>query len=176
MTATSVSRYDPVARLLHWVVVVLLVVQYVIAWTMPDIHRDTQPLGLIVWHLAIGTAIIAVMAARVVWRFFRREPDAIDATPFMRFVARLTHGLLYTLLIVQPVMGWVNASSRGWHVTLFGAIELPPLSAAGSHLGHAMGDLHQVLAWALIGLVGLHLAGALYHRFVLRDGLLRRMA
>lgn len=175
MTATSVSRYDPFARLLHWLVVVLLVVQYVVAWTMPGIHRGTQPAGLITWHLEIGTAIIAVMLARIVWRILRREPDAIETTPFMRLVARLTHGLLYLLLIVQPVMGWVNASYRGWQITLFGAVPLPPLSATGSQTGHAMGDLHQVLAWALLGLVGLHLAGALYHRFVLRDGLLRRM-
>jgi cytochrome b561 len=73
-------------------------------------------------------------------------------------------------------MGWINASSRGWHVTLFGAIPLPALSPTGSPLGHEMGDLHQVLAWGLLGLIGLHLAGALYHHLILRDGVLRRMA
>ena len=176
MTAISSSRYDPFARLLHWLIVVLLVAQYIVAWTMPEIHRGTQPVGLITWHLEIGTAIIAVMLVRIVWRLLRREPDVVEATPSMRIVSRLTHALLYLLLIVQPVMGWINASSRGWHVTLFGVIPLPALSTTGSPLGHEMGDLHQVLAWGILGLVGLHLAGALYHHFVLRDGVLRRMA
>ena len=176
MTAISISRYDPFARLLHWLIVALLVVQYVVAWTMPAIHRGVKPVGLIAWHLELGTAIIAVMIVRIVWRLLRREPDVVEATPSMRVVARLTHVLLYVLLIVQPVMGWINASARGWHVTLFGTIPLPALSVTDSPLGHAMGDVHQLLAWGLLGLVGLHVFGALYHHFVLRDGVLRRMA
>lgn len=176
MAAISISRYDPFARLLHWLIVILLLVQYAVAWTMPGIHRGTKPVGLITWHLEIGTAIIAVMIVRIVWRLVRREPDAVEASPPMRVVSRLTHGLLYLLLIVQPVMGWINASSRGWHIMLFGTIPLPALSTTGSALGHEMGDLHQVLAWGLLGLIGLHLAGALYHHFILRDGVLRRMA
>jgi cytochrome b561 len=176
MAAISTSRYDPFARVLHWLIVALIVVQYALAWTMPAIHRGTQPVGLITWHLEIGTVIIAVMLVRIVWRLLRREPEVVETTPSMRLVARLTHGLLYALLIVQPVMGWINASSRGWHVTLFGVIPLPALSPTGSPLGHEMGDLHQVLAWGLLGLIGLHLAGALYHHFILRDGVLRRMA
>jgi cytochrome b561 len=176
MNSAAVSQYDPFARLLHWIIVVLLIAQYAVAWTMPEIHRGTQPLGLIAWHLEIGTATIAVMIVRVVWRFLRREPRVVDGTPFLRQVARLTHGLLYVLLVIEPVLGWVNASSRGWSVTLFGLIPLPPLSATGSSLGHAMGDVHQLVAWGLLGLVGLHIAGALYHHFLLRDGVLRRMA
>lgn len=93
----------------------------------------------------------------------------------LRSVARLTHGVLYLLLIAQPLMGWANASSRGWSLTLFGVIPLPPLSAQGSTLGHELGDLHGALAWGLLGLIGLHVAAALYHHFVLRDGVIRRM-
>ena len=173
---SAAAKYDVFARLLHWIIVVLLIAQYAVAWTMPSIHRGVQPVGLIEWHLQLGTAIIAVMIMRVVWRFLRREPDVAEGSPFTRVVASLTHRLLYLLLIVEPVMGWISASSRGWSVTLFGAIPLPPLSAAGSEFGHTMGDVHQVLAWGLLGLVGLHVAAALYHHFLLRDGVLRRMA
>jgi cytochrome b561 len=176
MTSAAVSKYDPFARLLHWVIVVLLIAQYAVAWTMPDIHRGTQPVGLISWHLDLGTAIIAVMIVRIVWRFVRREPRVAEGSLLMRQVAWLTHGLLYLLLIVEPLLGWINASSRGWPVTLFGLIPLPSLAAEGSSLGHTMGDIHQLIAWGLLGLVGLHVAAALYHHFLLRDGVLRRMA
>ncbi|MFP3560120.1 cytochrome b/b6 domain-containing protein, partial [Paraburkholderia sp. SIMBA_049] len=53
------ARYDAVARVLHWLIVVLLVAQYAIGWTMPDVHRDTHPVGLIAAHLIVGTALLA---------------------------------------------------------------------------------------------------------------------
>lgn len=176
MPSAASRQYDPFARLLHWLIVLLVVAQYVVAWTMPGIHRGTQPTGLITWHLELGTAIVAVMVVRVVWRIVRREPDVAEGSPFTRQMASLTHGLLYALLIVQPLMGWANASSRGWSLTLFGAVPLPALAPTGSRFGHALGDLHGVLAWAMLGLIGLHIAAALFHHFVLRDGVLRRMA
>ena len=62
------ARYDTVARLLHWLIVALVIAQYAIGWTMPDVHRDTQPVGLIAAHLLVGTALLAAMACRVVAR------------------------------------------------------------------------------------------------------------
>lgn len=173
--AAATPKYDPFARLLHWLVVLLLVAQYIVAWTMPGIHRGTQAVGLIVVHLDLGAFIIAIMIVRVLWRIVRREPEVTDGTPFTRGIASLTHGLLYLLLIVQPLMGWANASSRGWQVTLFG-LNLPSLVPTGSALGHTLGDAHALLAWVLLALIGLHVAAALYHHFLLRDRVLRRMA
>lgn len=173
--APAASKYDPFARLLHWLIVLLLVLQYIVAWTMPGIHRGTKPVGLIVVHLDLGAFVIAVMTARVLWRIVRKEPAPVEGSPLTRGIAYLTHGLLYLLLIVQPVLGWVNASSRGWQVTLFG-VNLPSLAPTGSALGHALGDAHRLLAWVMLALIGVHVAAALYHHFLLRDGVLRRMA
>ncbi len=75
--AFSVSKYDPFARLLHWLVVLLLAAQYVVAWTMPEIHRGTQPVGLIAIHLTLGVSIIAVMVVRLLWRVLRKEPGVV---------------------------------------------------------------------------------------------------
>jgi cytochrome b561 len=167
-------RYDPVARSLHWLVVALVAAQFVLGWTMPDVHRDTQPVGLIAWHLVVGTALLAAMACRVLWRATHRPPVDNLARP-LRVISSLTHFALYALLVVVPVLGWINASSRAWHVTLFGVIPLPALSPAGSSFGHLMGDVHGVLAWVLFALICLDVAAALLHRFVLRDGVLKRM-
>lgn len=172
---SSTHKYDSVARALHWLVLILLVAQYAVAWTMPDIRKDTLPVGLVAWHLSLGTALLAAMVLRLVWRIGHPAPPAADVPPLLHGLSRLTHAALYLLLFIVPVMGWINASARGYAVKLFGSITLPALSSTGSSLGHEMGDIHQYAAYGLLALIGLHVAAALYHHFVRRDSTLRRM-
>ncbi|HVE09522.1 MAG TPA: cytochrome b [Paraburkholderia sp.] len=168
------ARYDLVARLLHWLIAALVAAQFVIAWVMPDVGRNTQPVGAIAWHLGVGSALLVAMACRIIWRISHRPP-ATELPATMRIASSLTHGALYALLVIVPVLGWSNASSRGWQVAAAGVAPLPALSATGSRFGHAMGDVHSVLAWVLLGIVCLHVGAALLHRFVFRDGVLQRM-
>jgi cytochrome b561 len=170
----SSERYGHVARLLHWVIVALVIAQFVLGWTMPDVHRGMQPVGLIGWHIATGAALIAAMALRIVWRLTHRPPSS-SLPPVLDTVSRATHFLLYAALIAVPVLGWVNASSRGWAVKLFGALRLPALASDGSALGLSMGDIHSALAWVLLVLIGMHVGAALFHRFVLKDKVLQRI-
>jgi cytochrome b561 len=166
--------YDPVARALHWLTVLLIAMQFVIGWTMPDVHKDTQPVGLIAWHLGVGSTIVAVVAIRVIWRLTHQPgPDVLS--PLLGVVSRITHFLLYVALVLVPLLGWINASSRGWTVRLLGVVPYPALSEPSSAFGHAMGDVHSILAWVLAALIGLHVVAALFHRFILRDHVLQRM-
>ena len=166
--------YDAVARTLHWLTVVLIAMQFVIGWTMPDIHKGTQPVGLIAWHLGVGSTLIAVIVIRVIWRL-THWPTPDELPPLLSVVSRITHFLLYAALVVVPLLGWINASSRGWTVRLLGVVPYPSLSEPGSAFGHEMGDVHGVLAWVLFALIALHVAAALFHRFILKDHVLQRM-
>ena len=170
------ERYDAVVRSLHWLTAILVVVQFAVAWTMPDVHRGIVPVGLIAWHLSIGTTILAVIVFRAVWRLTHHEPSAPAAIPIaLQILSRMTHVALYALLVALPLLGWANASARGWSVRLFGVIPLPPLSATGSPSGLKLGDVHQTAALALLAVIGLHVLGALYHLLVVRDQTVRRM-
>lgn len=168
--------YTPVAVRLHWVVVLLLFIQYILGWTMPAIHRGTQPETLINLHLSFGVLILIALLVRLAWRLTHRPPPPPTGLPgWQNRASALVHGLLYLLLIAIPVLGWMNASARGWAVTLFGVIPLFPLTAEGSAVGRASGDIHATLSYVLLGVAALHVLAALYHRFVLRDEVLRRM-
>jgi cytochrome b561 len=168
--------YGPVAKTLHWLVVALLAAQFAIAWTMPNIGRDAKSEGLIELHLGVGTLIMLVVFARAAWRLTHPVPLISDGTPeWQQRIAAATHVLLYILLVALPVLGWANASSRGFDVSLFGLVTLPALLPKGSAFGHLCGDVHTVASYVLLGVVGLHVAAVLYHRLVLRDDVLSRM-
>ena len=171
----GVARYGAIARLLHWLIVALVIAQFAIAWTMPDIPRGRPPEGLVNLHLSVGATILIVMLIRLAWRLLHGAPASIVAPPWQRTAACTVHTLLYVLLIGSPLAGWAWASSKSWPVTLFGLATLPPLVPADWPYRWVASTIHANVAWAILGLVGLHALAALWHHVVQRDDVLRRM-
>jgi cytochrome b561 len=173
---TDTTGYTGTAKALHWTIVALLIVQFIAAWTMPDIKRDTKPDTLINLHISVGVLILFVAVLRLTWRAGHPEPPPEDGLPPWQVQsARAVHWLLYALLFVLPVLGWLNASWRGFPVIMFG-LELAKLLATRTSGWGWTGDVHALLAtYGLLTLVGLHAAAALYHYFFRRDGVLQRM-
>ena len=177
MTNTQTAAgYTGTAKLLHWLILALLVVQFVIGWAMPHMRRDTQPDTLINLHFSFGVLVLLVAVVRMAWRATHGEPPPEDGLPPWQLQsARVVHWLLYGLLFVLPVLGWINASWRGFPAIMFG-VELPKLVATRAPGWGWTGDVHSLLAnYLLLVLVGLHVAAALYHYFVRRDRVLQRM-
>ena len=141
---------------------------------MPDIHRGTHPVGLIAIHLDLGAFIIAVMIVRVLWRLLRKEPGLSEGTAFTRAVAYLTHAC--SICSDRPAVDGLGQRIVARLEGHAAGANLPSLVPTGSSLGHSLGDVHGLLAWVMLGLIGLHVVAGLYHHFVLRDGVLRRMA
>jgi len=172
----AAPRYDPVAKSLHWLVFALVCVQFGIAWTMPAIRRGVLPGRLINLHLSFGVLIMAVVVIRVLWR--RAHPVAVAVEsypPWEQRLARGTHLLLYSLLLILPILGWAAASARDWPVRVFDLVTLPGLLPPEAKVGFLAGDVHVVLSYVLLGLIGLHVAAGLYHHFARHDRVLQRM-
>jgi cytochrome b561 len=169
--------YGSVAKALHWLIVALLVVQFAIAWTMPGINRKTVPGTLIDLHLSFGIAIALIAVLRLVWRLYHPVPLIADGVPWwQRRAAQLNHAALYFLLLLVPMLGWANASARGWKIAVFGLFRMPHIWPAGSVFGRAtIGYVHVWGTYALLVVVGLHVLAALYHHLWLRDRVLSRM-
>ena len=172
----SETAYHPIAKALHWLVALLVAIQFAIAWTMPDIGPHTRLGRLISLHLTVGTLIALAVLVRICWRLRHSAPGAIATEPrWLRLGARATHGTLYGLLLIVPLLGVVAAAARGWRVFLFPRVALPALLPRGSKSGFLAGDVHAFLAYALLAIVALHIAAALYHRLILHDQVLARM-
>lgn len=177
MTATSAAPvYSPTAKLLHWLIVLLVAIQFVTAYLLPHIGRNTPPSTVINFHFSFGIAILVVMAVRFVHRLGHPVPlEARDARPVEQFLAKTIHYLFYLILLVGPVLGWASASAHKLPVTLFGIVTLPAIAQPGARWANQAGDIHSTAMWALLWLIGLHAAAALYHHVVRHDGTLRRM-
>jgi cytochrome b561 len=174
--STTSNTYSPAAKGLHWLIVLLLTVQFVTAYMLPHIGRNTPPSTVINLHFSFGVLILLVMAVRFIHRLMVPVAlEARDAPDWERFLAKTTHRVFYVVLLVSPVLGWASASAHRLTVSLFGLVTLPAIAAPGAHWANTAGDVHSTAMWALLWLVGLHAAAALFHHFVRHDGTLRRM-
>ena len=168
--------YSATAKALHWLIVVLVLSQFVVAALMPDIGPRTQSGTLVNLHLSLGVLIVAVTAVRLVNRLLDPVPlDERDAPAWESSAARATHLAFYFMLLAGPLLGWASASAHRLPVTLFGLVRLPALAPPRARWALTAGDIHSAAMWILLGLVAFHAAAALYHHFIRRDAVLRRM-
>jgi len=178
MNSDAVSaRYSGTAKFLHWLIVGLLIAQYIFGWTMPHIGRTVPVSTLIDLHVSVGILIMFVAVVRLVVRATHGEPVPEDGLPPWQLQwDRVNHWLLYAFLFIVPVLGWMNASWRDMQVSFLGLFELPKLLATRARGWGWTGDVHALLAnYVLLGLIGLHVVAALYHYFIRGDRVLQRM-
>lgn len=168
--------YDGVAKFLHWLIVALLIAQYAVAWTMPDINPRTPANTLVDLHFSIGVTILFLAVARLLWRWRYPVPLISDNVPVWQdWAARTTHALLYLLLFLLPLLGWVDAGFRALAINFYEIVTIPPIVAASRTLAGRTGDIHTLVSYILLGVIGLHVLAALYHLIVRRDGVFSRM-
>jgi cytochrome b561 len=172
----TIYRWGAVSQLLHWLIVVLIVVQVTLGTWAADLPTGSKKLGLLARHKSVGITILMLVALRLLWRWANPTP-ALPPTlkTWEQTVARVTHVLLYLLLFAQPLSGWMMSSARGFPVSWFGFFQLPDLVPKSKPLYDALLTTHGLLAWVLYAVVALHVAAALKHHFMLRDDVLRRM-
>ena len=166
------ARYSTGAIILHWLIALALGFQLALGFSMP---HDERGFALFQLHKSVGITILALSFARLAWRLTHRPPPAVEAG-FQGFLAKAVHTLLYVFMIGAPLTGWAMVSTDASRIPtlLYGTIPWPHLPLPGA-INEAMEASHALLAWIGLALIVLHVAGALRHQFLLRDGLLRRM-
>ncbi|MFT4045131.1 MAG: cytochrome b [Solimonas sp.] len=173
--AQSLS-YSAPARFGHWLVALLIVAAYGVAWTMVGMKLSPAKLKLFNYHKWIGVTVFALAVLRVLWRLHRRPPPLPETMrAWERRTAEITHRLLYLLLFAIPLSGWLMSSAKGFQTVYLGKLPIPDLLAKNPPLGAALTEVHVALTWLLLGLLALHVAAALKHHLIDRDDVLRRM-
>jgi cytochrome b561 len=169
-------QYGTTAKLFHWLIVALLIAQYSIGWFMPDIHGHMKPGAPMIWHISIGTTILALVLLQLAWRLAHPVAPESSLPAYQRIISQAVHWLLYALVLLTTFSGWLFASARGWQIAWFFALPFPMLTGgANPALLKTIDGLHQVFEWTLLVVIGVHLAGAFVHLFYYHDGVMRRI-
>lgn len=170
------QRYTSTAIFLHWLMALGLVGTFALGYYMEGLPFSPAKLKYIAWHKWAGISLLLLVVLRVAWRLTHRVPElGTHMRPIAKAAAHWGHWVLYVLMFAIPLSGWLASSAQGVSVVWFGVWQLPDLIAKNKEIGTQLQQLHMVLNYVfLVGVVG-HVAAALYHHFIQKDGLLRRM-
>ena len=177
---TRQPRYTGFAMAMHWLLAMAILGLFGVGLYMADLPFSPTRLKLYNWHKWAGITILTLSVLRLLWRATHKPPalpTSIEgAMPAWQVRAyHATHTVMYALFFAVPLMGWAYSSAAGFPIVVFGVLPLPDFVPASKELAEMLKPLHGLLAWALAGLVGLHVAAALKHHFIDKDGLLARM-
>ncbi|HYA58879.1 MAG TPA: cytochrome b [Burkholderiaceae bacterium] len=171
------NRYTDVAIALHWLLALALVASFCVGLYMADLKLSPTRVRLFNWHKWAGISILVLSVFRLGWRWAHRPPKApASMSAVQTRFAHWTHGLLYVLFFLVPIVGWAYSSASGFQVVWFGLIPLPDFVPVDKPLARVLVQVHSALAYTLAVAVALHVAAALKHHFVERDSLLWRMS
>lgn len=160
-------------RLFHWVSVVLLF----LVWLMIALDESgIEAMDFMNWHKALGVSLLFWMLARIINRIISPSIPAVPMAKWQHYIAVLTHLALYATLIAMPIAGMLMVMYGGRSINMFGLFEIGGWVTPDRAMSRFFNNLHTDIIWPLILIfTGLHVGGALYHQFVLKDKLLQRM-
>jgi cytochrome b561 len=171
----TAQNYGSLAKFLHWTIVILIIVQFFLAESADELPDGIEKLQLLSRHKSIGMLVLLLAVVRILWKLASRGQPVPAGTGALKKAAAAGHGLLYLLILLQPVTGWAVSSAANSPVTFFGWFQFPALIAQNHNLRESLADVHEVLFYVIVAVATLHIAAALYHHFILKDDVLRRM-
>ena len=166
------NKWSLSSRLFHWISVLLLL----ITWVMIALNKNLEGNQYIALHKAFGVSLLFWMIARVINRLVSRAPAPLVMPKWQALIAHLTHFVLYALLIAMPIIGILMSVYGGRAVSIFGLFNIPVFVTPDRGMARFYNNLHVDIIWPMIVVFTLlHIGGALYHQFVVKDNLISRM-
>jgi cytochrome b561 len=176
MSDRAEAGYTGIARLFHCATAALVLVMLPIGIVMANV--DVGAAGDTLYHLhrSIGVVLVPLVLARLLYRL-RHPPPSLPATipVFQRQAAHIVHRALYGILLLQALVGWIATSAYRAPILVFWLFELPPIWPVDRRFSDRMFAVHLAIGLVLLALLTIHVGAALYHHFVMKDVVLRRM-
>lgn len=176
MLRNTDSQWGAVAKAFHWSVAVFIFAEFFLGWFATNMALSPAKLNLFVWHKSIGLLILLAVALRVGWRLANPVPRPPASTPGWQHAAsRGDHLAQYALMLALPFSGWIIDSAANIPFRVFWLFPLPHLAGPSKSLEELAKNVHAGISIGLASLIALHTGAALWHHWIARDDVLRRM-
>jgi cytochrome b561 len=170
------NRYTGTAIALHWLTFAFIACGFALAVYMVDLPISPQKLKYFAWHKWIGVSVFLLALFRLAWRLTHGAPALpADVPQWQQRAAGTLHGMLYALIVIIPLTGWLYSSAAGVPTVYLGIAQLPDLVTKDKALAEQLKSVHVTLNYTLLLLIVMHVAAALKHHFIVRNDVLRRM-
>jgi cytochrome b561 len=174
--ATIPDRYTNTAIALHWLIALIIFAAFPLGVYMHDLPLSPTKLHLYSYHKWMGITVLLLAILRIVWRTRNVPPALPEHMPrWQKIASHATHHLLYVLIIIVPMTGWLMSSAKGFQTVWFGVLPLPDLLGKDKALGELLTSVHQALNFTMLALVAMHIAAVIKHRYIDGDQILARM-
>lgn len=176
MLTNSKERFGAVAQIFHWGIFLLFVTLYIVAEMMDEAPKGPEKWALYDLHKSLGISVLFLVFLRLSWRFSNPVPEpAGKASKWVEKAASVSHFILYAIMFIMPLSGYVMSVSGGHAVGWFGLFKLPNVIGKSEGLHDIAEEFHEAMAMIIIVVVSVHFLAALWHHFILKDNILRRM-
>lgn len=169
------QQWGWLSKTFHWVMATLIFVQIPLGLYAVNLKLSPLKLNVFLWHKSIGILILLLVIVRLLWRLNNTIPMALDNSPLLQRLAGIIHNLLYGLMFLLPLSGWIISSAANIPIKFFWLIPLPALVAPNEQLKLLATDVHYACVLVLIITLVMHIGGAVMHHWWLRDNILKRM-
>ncbi len=169
------ARYSSFAIFLHWLMSIAVIGMLGVGLWMHELKNSPFKIEIYTWHKWTGLTILMLAVVRVLWRVHRPPPPMPPMPRWQELAADGSHYLLYGMLFAMPLTGWLMNSAAGFPLTWFGLFKVPALLSRNRDAFEFWQETHEVLAFALIALICVHIAAAIKHHLIDRDDVLARM-
>jgi len=175
-TPNRPDQYGLTARSFHWIMALLIVGLYCVGYIMTNLDVSPAKLRFYSYHKWTGVTVFGLAVLRLLWRWHAPPPALpLHLRAWEKSVAEMTHRLLYLLLFLVPLSGWLMSSAKGFQTVYLGLLPIPDAVAKNAALGATLDEVHYALNSLLLIVVLGHAAAALKHHFIDRDEVLARM-
>ncbi len=170
------SHYTTTAKSLHWLMAVLFFGMLGLGFYMQGLPLSPEKLKLYSWHKWIGVTVFLLALIRIAWRVTHQPPALPQSMPrLMQVAAHAGHHMLYMLMFLIPLSGWLMSSAKGFQTVWFGILPIPDLLQKNKELGDLLLIVHVSLNYLFIAVLVGHIGAALKHHFIDKDDILTRM-
>lgn len=164
------------AKAFHWLIALMIITLWIVGTLMGDMENSPLKFQVYGLHKSTGIIVLTLAVFAIFWRSGNLKPGLPASVPaWQKSLSSVIKYALYICMILMPLSGWAYSSSAGYPVSIYGLFEIPALVVKDDAMKNFYKEIHELIGNIILVLVGLHVAAALKHHFINKDGVLRRM-